>query len=103
MERTRPPRAVPRGPPSSPARGTRVPRGAGLCGDQCLEGGRVDHAVGIVCSAKRGQTVEAGQILADVHARDEGSASRAARVVLGAYEIGDEPPPVHGILLDVVE
>jgi len=74
-----------------------------------LGGGRrtkedtIDHAVGIVCSAKRGQTVEAGQILADVHARDEGSASRGARAVLGAYEIGDEPPPVHGILLDVVE
>jgi pyrimidine-nucleoside phosphorylase len=74
-----------------------------------LGGGRrtkedaIDHAVGIVCSAKRGQTVEAGQVLADVHARDEDSATRAAAAVLGAYEIGDEAPPVHGIVLDVVE
>ena len=63
-----------------------------------LGGGRrtkddeIDHAVGVVCSAKRGQTVEAGQVLADVHARDEDSAARAAERVLAAYEITDEPP-----------
>jgi pyrimidine-nucleoside phosphorylase len=73
-----------------------------------LGGGRrtkddeIDHAVGVVCSAKRGQTVEAGQVLADVHARDEDSAARAVERVAAAYEIGDEVPPVHGILLDVV-
>ena len=73
-----------------------------------LGGGRrtkddeIDHAVGVVCSAKRGQTVEAGQVLADVHARDEESAARAVEAVAAAYEIGDEAPPVHGILLDVV-
>ena len=63
----------------------------------------IDHAVGIVCRAKRGQTVEAGQVLADVHARDDASAARAVAEVLGAYEIADEAPPVHGILLEVVE
>ncbi len=73
-----------------------------------LGGGRrttdqaIDHAVGVVCSAKRGQTVEAGQVLADVHARDDESAARALESVLGAYEIGDEAPPVHGIVLDVI-
>jgi pyrimidine-nucleoside phosphorylase len=73
-----------------------------------LGGGRrtkedaIDHSVGVVCSAKRGQTIEAGQVLADVHARDQESAVHAADAVLAAYEIGDESPPVHGILLDVV-
>jgi pyrimidine-nucleoside phosphorylase len=74
-----------------------------------LGGGRrtkddeIDHAVGVVCSAKRGQTVEEGQVLADVHARDEASAAQAAEAVLSAYEIGDEPPrSPHGILLDVI-
>ena len=63
----------------------------------------IDHSVGIVCSAKRGQQVEAGQVLADVHARDEGTAASAAEAVLGAYEISDElPHGHHGILLDVV-
>ncbi len=74
-----------------------------------LGGGRrtkddeIDHAVGVVCSAKRGQTVEKGQVLADVHARDEESASRAAQAVLAAYSVTDEPPRSHhGILIDVV-
>jgi thymidine phosphorylase len=74
-----------------------------LGGGRRMKEDAIDHAVGIVCSAKRGQTVEAGQVLADVHARDDDSATRAAAAVLDAYEIGDEAPPVHGILLDVVE
>jgi pyrimidine-nucleoside phosphorylase len=63
----------------------------------------VDHAVGVVCSAKRGQTVDVGQVLADVHARDDDAAERAAATVLAAYEIGDdEPLHPHEILIDVV-
>jgi pyrimidine-nucleoside phosphorylase len=74
-----------------------------------LGGGRrtkddeIDHAVGVVCSAKRGQTVAVGQVLADVHARDDESAARSAEAVLEAYQIGDEPSRSHhGILLDVI-
>jgi len=74
-----------------------------------LGGGRrtkdddIDHAVGVVCSAKRGQTVEVGQVLADVHARDQESAARAVEAVAAAYEIGDEEPQhPHGVLLEVV-
>ncbi len=63
----------------------------------------IDHSVGIVCSAKRGQHVEEGQVLADVHARDQDAAGRAAEAVLAGYEISDEPPHGHhDILLDVV-
>jgi pyrimidine-nucleoside phosphorylase len=74
-----------------------------------LGGGRrtkdveIDHAVGVVCSAKRGQTVEEGQVLADVHARDQDSAARGVEAVLAAYEITDEPPRSHHeIVLDVI-
>jgi pyrimidine-nucleoside phosphorylase len=62
----------------------------------------VDHAVGVLCFAKRGDTVLAGDDLAEVHARDDASAERAVGAVLAAYEIGDEAPAEHGILLDVV-
>jgi pyrimidine-nucleoside phosphorylase len=62
----------------------------------------VDHAVGVLCFAKRGDTVLAGDDLAEVHGRDDASAPRAVAAVLAAYEIGDEAPPEHGILLDVV-
>jgi pyrimidine-nucleoside phosphorylase len=73
-----------------------------LGGGRRTKNDEIDHSVGVVCSAKRGQTIEAGQVLADVHARDEASAETAAAAVLAAYEIGDEAPPVRGILLDVV-
>ena len=62
----------------------------------------VDHAVGVLCFAKRGDAVLAGDDLAEVHARDEDAADRAAAAVLDAYELGDEPPPDRGILLDVM-
>jgi pyrimidine-nucleoside phosphorylase len=63
----------------------------------------VDHSVGIVCRAKRGDVIAAGDVLAEIHARDDESAERAVHVVLAAYEIGDEPPRAHGIVLDVIE
>ena len=95
----------------SPRAGVVTRLSARLIGIAALElgGGRrtktdeIDHAVGVVCSAKRGQTVEEGQVLADVHGRDESSAERAVETVLAAYEIGDEAPSTHhGILLDIV-
>ncbi len=62
----------------------------------------IDHSVGVLCFAKRGDAVLAGDDLAEVHARDEPSAQQAVEAVLHAYEIGDTAPPARNILLDVV-
>ena len=62
----------------------------------------IDHAVGVLCFAKRGDTVLAGDDLAEVHARDDEAAEQAAAAVLEAYTIGDAAPAERGILLDVV-
>lgn len=62
----------------------------------------VDHAVGIVCFAKRGDEVQVGDDLAEVHARNQASADRAAIAVAAAYELGDDAPVERGVLLDVV-
>ena len=62
----------------------------------------IDHSVGIVCHVKRGAQVDAGERLAEVHARDEASADEGVRAVLAAYDIGDTPPRERSILLDVV-
>jgi pyrimidine-nucleoside phosphorylase len=62
----------------------------------------VDHAVGIVCRAKRGTQVDAGDELALVHARTDAEAAEAVRSVLAAYQLGDEPPLERPVLLDVV-
>jgi thymidine phosphorylase len=62
----------------------------------------IDPAVGVVCLRKRGDAVEAGEALAQVHARDDPSADDAAAEVLAAYVIGDEPVPSRPVLLDVM-
>ena len=66
------------------------------------KGDEIDHAVGVVCHAKRGASVAQGDVLAEVHARDEETGAEAVRAVLAAYELGDEPPREHDILLDVI-
>ncbi len=62
----------------------------------------IDHAVGVLCFAKRGDAVLAGDDLAEVHARDEATAAAAVEAVLSAYTIADEAPATGGILLDVI-
>ena len=62
----------------------------------------VDHAVGVVCLKKRGGAVAEGEKLAEIHARDERSANKAADAVLAAYEFADEPPPARPIVLDTL-
>ena len=62
----------------------------------------IDHAVGVLCFAKRGDPVLEGDDLAEVHAQDEASAAAAVDAVLAAYEIADEAPPERGIVLDVM-
>jgi pyrimidine-nucleoside phosphorylase len=62
----------------------------------------IDHSVGVVCHAKRGATVGADDVLAEVHARDEASGEEAVAAVLAAYELGDDAPREHAILLEVV-
>ena len=62
----------------------------------------IDHAVGILCLKKRGDAVAAGEILAEVHARDDASAQRAEAEVLAAYELGDEAPPARPIVLETI-
>jgi pyrimidine-nucleoside phosphorylase len=62
----------------------------------------IDHAVGVVCLAKRGDTVVSGQPLALILARDDATAREAAAEVLAAYELGSEQTPPRPVLLEVV-
>ena len=97
-------------PVAAPEGGTVVRLGAIAVGVAALELGAgratkdavIDHSVGVVCRAKRGHAVAAGDTLAEVHAADEESAARAVEAVLAAYELGDQPPREHPILLDVL-
>jgi pyrimidine-nucleoside phosphorylase len=62
----------------------------------------IDHAVGVVVHAKRGDRVEEGERLAEIHARTDAEAAAGAAEVLGAYELGPEPPGERPVLLEVV-
>jgi pyrimidine-nucleoside phosphorylase len=63
---------------------------------------RIDHAVGIVCLKKRGDAVEVGDLLAEIHAQNEASAQASASEVLAAYDLTDEQPKTRGIILDTL-
>jgi pyrimidine-nucleoside phosphorylase len=62
----------------------------------------IDHAVGIRCFAKRGDPVERGQPLAEIHARDEASAEQAAEQIRPLIEIADERRPSQPIVLETL-
>jgi pyrimidine-nucleoside phosphorylase len=62
----------------------------------------IDHAVGVICLKKHGDSIESGDTLAEIRARDEPSAAAAADEVLGAYEFADEAPRERSVILDVI-
>jgi pyrimidine-nucleoside phosphorylase len=63
----------------------------------------VDHAVGIVCHAKRGAEGAAGDGLAEVHARTDAQTDEAASDVLAAYQLADTAPHERHVLLEVID
>ena len=62
----------------------------------------IDHAVGVRCLRKRGDSVVAGDVLAEVHARTGESAEQACAEVLGAYELGADAPSSRPIVLETI-
>jgi pyrimidine-nucleoside phosphorylase len=62
----------------------------------------IDHAVGVLCLKKHGDTIASGDTLAEIHARDEPSAAAAADEVLAAYEVAGEAPRERSVILDVI-
>ncbi|HET9674436.1 MAG TPA: thymidine phosphorylase [Gaiellaceae bacterium] len=62
----------------------------------------IDHAVGVLCLRKRGDRIERGETLAEIHARTDEAADAAADRVLAAYELGESRPEERPIVLDLV-
>jgi pyrimidine-nucleoside phosphorylase len=61
----------------------------------------IDPRVGLVVRKRLGDTVRAGEILADVHLAAEDEAAVAA--VAGAFTIADSSPPAPRLILEVLE
>jgi pyrimidine-nucleoside phosphorylase len=62
----------------------------------------IDHAVGVAGLTKRGDRVEAGSPIAEIHARDEESAARAVDEITVAYSIVEREPERRPIVLEVL-
>jgi pyrimidine-nucleoside phosphorylase len=63
---------------------------------------RVDHAVGMVIRAAVGQAVRAGDVILDVHYREEAKLAGSLPILRGAVAIGDAPPAAPGLILEEV-
>jgi thymidine phosphorylase len=62
----------------------------------------VSAAAGVVCLAREGEAVEAGQPVLELHLDDESRLPAALAALDGAIEIGPEPPPSHPIVIDII-
>jgi pyrimidine-nucleoside phosphorylase len=62
----------------------------------------IDHSVGVVCLAKRGDSVRRGDAVAEVHAADRASAVAAVDEVADCYRIGERRPERIPMVLDVL-
>ncbi len=73
-----------------------------------LGGGRmrktdtINPAMGLVLAARIGDQVEAGAPLLHIHAASYTAAARIAPLLLAAYTIGDTPPPLPPLVLEVI-
>ena len=62
----------------------------------------IDHAVGLRCFAKRGEPVEVGDTLVEVHASDEASADSAVEQIRPLIELAEEAQPPRPIVLETL-
>jgi pyrimidine-nucleoside phosphorylase len=55
-----------------------------------VKGEAIDHAVGLVMPVKVGQRIEAGDLIAEIHAQDDAQAEQCGREVLDALSWSEE-------------
>jgi pyrimidine-nucleoside phosphorylase len=63
----------------------------------------IDHAVGCVVRAQRGDTVKAGDPLVEVHYAEETKRDAALPLLRQAWRIEEQPPPELPLILETVE
>ena len=62
---------------------------------------RVDPAVGVIVCKKPGESVKAGEAIFEIHHNGAGLAAAMARLSL-SFRIGDRPPAVRPLVIEVV-
>jgi thymidine phosphorylase len=62
----------------------------------------IDPAVGMILRKKPGDTVHKGDVLAEIHARSEASASVCATDLRAAYQLGSGEADLMPLWIDVI-
>ena len=62
----------------------------------------IDHAVGIIIKAHRGERVQAGEPILELHYRDAAKLDEARQLLARAIVIGDTAPPASPLVLDTI-
>jgi thymidine phosphorylase len=62
----------------------------------------VSKTAGVVCLAKPGDRLEEGQPVLELRSEDRSLFERARAALVGAIEIGPEPPPMAPIVVEVI-
>jgi thymidine phosphorylase len=62
----------------------------------------VNHAAGVICLAKPGDRVTAGQPILELRTDEQARFAAAADALAGAVEIGPEPPPAAPLVIERV-
>ena len=63
---------------------------------------RVDHAAGIIIEKRRGDKVQAGEVIAFLHTNKESSLAEAASIILSTTEIGETVPDVKPVVRGMI-
>jgi thymidine phosphorylase len=62
----------------------------------------VSASAGIVCLAKEGDAVDEGQPVLELHVDDAGRVASAREALVGAFDVGPEPPAARPLVIDVL-
>jgi thymidine phosphorylase len=62
----------------------------------------VSPSAGVVCVAREGEPVEAGQPILELHVDDPARLPGALAALEGAIEVGPEPPQPQAIVIDTI-
>jgi len=73
-----------------------------LGGGRFFKEASINYDVGIDCLAKPGEAIEAGEVLARVHAADLAQADAAAERLRTAFAVSAEPPGVRPLIVETV-
>jgi pyrimidine-nucleoside phosphorylase len=73
---------------------------AHLGGGRLKTDDRIDPAVGVIVGVKRGEPVQAGEMVFEIHHRGSTGLKEATDLLRGCFRVSDAPPPERPLILE---